>query len=236
MLEISFRIRHKNCPFSQISLRHPASRLWHWCNNEVAILEARGSDSDSILPELGAIARRTHSVIRNESFHGQKVGSMVTMASLHCSNSQVCRLFKCRSVSREIERHHCVEIGPIMYQAGWEHRHIIAFSGNESRDLFASLEELGQNEIVSKVRLDGGAAQQIFAFSLAGLFASLTEKQYEALTQALEMGYYGIPRKMTVKRLADMRGVPRSTLEEHLHKAESKVLRSIAPYLRLYSP
>jgi predicted DNA binding protein len=236
MLEISFRIRHRNCPFSQISAKHPASKLWHWCNDEVALLEARGPDSDSILDELGVIAKRTRSTISKESFRGRKTGSMVALASLHCSNGKVCMLFKCRSVNREVERNHCVEIGPVLYQQGWEHHRIIAFSGEESRALFASLEGLGQNEIVSKVKLQGGAAQQALSLSLGALFDQLTEKQYQALTGALEMGYYGVPRKMTVKKMAEMRGVPRSTLEEHLHKGESKVLRAIGPYLHLYSP
>jgi predicted DNA-binding protein (UPF0251 family) len=40
---------------------------------------------------------------------------------------------------------------------------------------------------------------------------------------------------MTAEEIATKNGVPRTTFEEHLRKAESKVLRAIAPYVRMYA-
>jgi hypothetical protein len=39
---------------------------------------------------------------------------------------------------------------------------------------------------------------------------------------------------MTAEQIAGKRKVPRTTYEEHLRKAESKILQAIAPYVRMF--
>jgi hypothetical protein len=56
-----------------------------------------------------------------------------------------------------------------------------------------------------------------------------------ALLTAVEHGYYEIPKRVTADELAKRQGQPRSTLEEHIRKAESKVLLAVAPYMMLYA-
>jgi hypothetical protein len=65
------------------------------------------------------------------------------------------------------------------------------------------------------------------------LFAGLTAKQAEALRVAFERGYYRVPKRISTEEIAQQVRVPRTTDEEHLRKAESKVLSAIAPYLPL---
>jgi DNA-binding NarL/FixJ family response regulator len=61
------------------------------------------------------------------------------------------------------------------------------------------------------------------------LFAELTERQQEILLTALEMGYYEQPRGATYQELADELDCTKTTVGEHLRKAEEKVLAGIAP-------
>jgi hypothetical protein len=42
-----------------------------------------------------------------------------------------------------------------------------------------------------------------------------------------------VPKRVTTDEIAERLGVPRTTYEEHLRKAEGKVLRAVAPYLEL---
>ncbi|MCL4347049.1 MAG: helix-turn-helix domain-containing protein [Candidatus Thermoplasmatota archaeon] len=42
-----------------------------------------------------------------------------------------------------------------------------------------------------------------------------------------------MPRRMTLKRMAELSGKPASTFEEHLRKAEIKIFRAIKPYARM---
>ena len=52
----------------------------------------------------------------------------------------------------------------------------------------------------------------------------LTKQQKRALEIAIENGYYTYPRKIKLEKLAKLIGVSLSTYQEHLRKAESKIL------------
>ncbi len=47
--------------------------------------------------------------------------------------------------------------------------------------------------------------------------------------------YYEIPKRITADDLARKQGQPRSTLEEHIRKAESKIVLAMAPYMMMYA-
>ena len=57
----------------------------------------------------------------------------------------------------------------------------------------------------------------------------------KAMLSAVESGYYEIPKRTTADELAAKLGQPRSTLEEHIRKAESKVVLAMAPYMMMYA-
>lgn len=65
------------------------------------------------------------------------------------------------------------------------------------------------------------------------LFEELTERQLAALRLALEHGYYEQPRQTSLRELAEQTSVARSTYEEHLRKAENKLLTNAGQFLRL---
>ena len=56
-----------------------------------------------------------------------------------------------------------------------------------------------------------------------------------ALVAAVENGYYEIPKRVTAEELAKKQGQPRTTFEEHVRKAESKVLLAMAPFMMMYA-
>jgi len=53
----------------------------------------------------------------------------------------------------------------------------------------------------------------------------LTEKQREVLELAVRRGYYEDGSEVTLKQLADQLGIARSTIGEHLKRAESEVVK-----------
>ena len=53
----------------------------------------------------------------------------------------------------------------------------------------------------------------------------LTDRQKEIISYAAYRGYYGTESKTTLKDLADELGMARSTLGEHIQRAESMILR-----------
>lgn len=52
----------------------------------------------------------------------------------------------------------------------------------------------------------------------------LTEKQSTALNLAKQNGYYDYPHKITIEELAKIMKISRTTFQEHLRKAERKVI------------
>ena len=57
--------------------------------------------------------------------------------------------------------------------------------------------------------------------------SALTDRQLEVFRTAVELGYYEIPRRATHKEIADSLECAPSTVDEHLRKAESRVLQSL---------
>jgi predicted DNA binding protein len=59
------------------------------------------------------------------------------------------------------------------------------------------------------------------------LLSPLTDRQLEVFETAVEEGYYDVPRRATHKDIADNLGCAPSTVDEHLRKAESRVVSGL---------
>ena len=67
--------------------------------------------------------------------------------------------------------------------------------------------------------------------ALDSALPDLSPRQREALLTAVETGYYRIPRDATTDDVAARLGVERRTAEEHLRRAENKLLSALAGVL-----
>jgi DNA-binding MarR family transcriptional regulator len=64
-------------------------------------------------------------------------------------------------------------------------------------------------------------------FTPDSLFMSLTPSQRKTMAEAYSSGYFDVPRKTNSKKLARSLGISKSTLSEHLRKAEKHLLAQI---------
>ena len=64
-------------------------------------------------------------------------------------------------------------------------------------------------------------------FTPDSLFMSLTVSQRKTMAEAYSSGYFDVPRRTDSKRLARSLGISKSTLSEHLRKAEKHLLAQI---------
>ena len=62
---------------------------------------------------------------------------------------------------------------------------------------------------------------------------SLTEKQRHILTAAYKIGYYDVPRRIDSDTVAKALGLDKSTVVEHLRKAEKRLLRLLKQVIGL---
>lgn len=59
------------------------------------------------------------------------------------------------------------------------------------------------------------------------ILSVLTDRQQEVFETAIEEGYYEIPRQTTHEDISNVLGCAPSTIDEHLRKAESRVLSAL---------
>jgi len=226
VFEIEFRLQH-DCPYNDLSRKYPELLFTDWCNYSKEVLEISFKDlsefqqvQDDIEQYLNKAGRK---VIR-KSFTGSN--SQLIVHDCLCSTVG-------RSVSSVLEKHNCLELQPTIYRDGWEWYRMIAFKQKDVKAVFDELGEFSKFEIISRTNRPDYSLRETFAISTNKLFGELTGKQRNALLAALDNGYYRVPKKVTTDEIAQHLGLPRTTYEEHLRKAESKVLRSVAPYLEL---
>jgi hypothetical protein len=235
LYEVSFRILHEGCPFADISKKYNAT-IVEWCNETTDAFEIRSKDPEilqRIVNEFKELARGVGRVkVKVTNLDEERSGLVVRTIS-GCMCSRVMKSRGVKSVCRTIRSNKCVEVPPTIYKAGWEHYTVLSFDPSDFKELFAGLGKLGSIEVTSK-KTYRGAAQESFTVSLRTLFSELTSKQLDAYISALDDGYYAVPRMTTIGKIAQARRVARTTYDEHLRKAESKVALAIAPYLRIY--
>jgi predicted DNA binding protein len=228
MFEVTFKARHE-CPYVDFSLKHPDVRVVEWCNRRTDVLEVECGDIETfnrIEQDLQRLLLWKGGRVLRKTF-GEKNIQVITKT---CRDSHISP-----SISGTIEKNSCLEIPPVIYYGGWETHKVMGFRESDFRKLFKDLAKLGPAEVVSKRVYGEKSMIDTFAVSLSAAFSDLTAKQADAIATALEFGYYQVPKKTTTGELALKQKVPRTTYEEHLRKAESKILHALSPYVILYA-
>ena len=78
-----------------------------------------------------------------------------------------------------------------------------------------------------------GLDRRVQFVPLAAMFNRTTVRQRGALLRAIESGCYSTPRRTTLRATPRYLSVPRTTFEDHVHKAEVKMISTLGPYLSL---
>jgi hypothetical protein len=94
----------------------------------------------------------------------------------------------------------------------------ISFLGTK-KGIASFVAQLDRTKVHYKI-LSGGNAK----FTRENVLSGLTAIQRNVLIAAHSTGYFEVPRKITTESLADRLGIDKSTLSEHLRKAEKKVV------------
>ena len=221
LFEVVFKVTH-DCPFGNISRRFPSLKMFVWCNREHEVVEV-------IVEKL-----EEYSVVMEEI---SKIGGIIEEASDRHKVHLITKRCFCtmeNSVGKNIDAFNLLHVSPVIYKQGWEYYRAIAFRHEDLKRLLQRLEEKGfVFEILRKVPFDGFIASSL-TLTADALFSDLTEKQMDALLTAYMLGYYKLPRKADVKTIARKKRVPRTTFQEHLKKAENKLVASLVPYIQLF--
>lgn len=230
--EIAFKIQRPSHPIFMASLELPELTLTIWCNRERDVLEF-ATDSDE--PEAQQELRDSVSVLQ-EKFSQREVPLKILRKTSSARSVQI--VTRCQCSARPtatpiiVERHNLVLMQPYFYKRGWGWYRLLAFRQSDVRSLFTELEKFGAVHVMYREEVGESPLRDTFVISAKSLLGGLTKKQAVALLTALSGGYYDIPKGASTDEIAGSLGLPRTTYEEHLRKAESKALKAMMPLLR----
>ncbi|MFC7021264.1 MULTISPECIES: helix-turn-helix domain-containing protein [Haloarcula] len=219
LYEASFRVKHE-CPYRELSEHYPDLTIREWYLSDCQVLELTSPESptDELLEEIDRLGTVLHESVDGSGLH------VVTQSCL-CSLED--------SIIERFEEFNALYQPPTIHRQGWEHYTVIAFDESDVRALLQDLEDDRDIEVLSKTAITEQQIPHSMLAPVDQLFEDVTERQMAALRLALESGYYEQPRKTSLRDLADQTVVARSTYEEHLRKAENKLLTNAGQFLRL---
>ncbi|MFB6295822.1 MAG: helix-turn-helix domain-containing protein [Halobacteriales archaeon] len=219
LYQASLRLRHE-CPYRDLSGAFPDLTIREWYLSDCQVLEisSESAPSDELLAEIDDLGTILHQSEDESGLH------VVTKACL-CSVEN--------SIVERFEEYNCLYQPPTVHRDGWEQYSLIAFDEDDIRELHADLEADREIDVVSKTGLEETEIPHSLLTPIDQLFGALTDRQLAALQLALEAGYYEQPRACSISELAEQTTVARATFEEHLRKAENKLLRNAGQFIRL---
>lgn len=219
------RLDH-SLPFCSLSKLFPAVSIQRWCNLQVDILEFQAQkeeDAEKLEPALRKMIKGLGArLIRFNRYSSKNLEAVVG-----------CKCATDNSTVALIEWAGCIPVMPVNYRGGLEFCRVLAFTKDTLDDAMTNLSKVSKLEVVSRSVIPRESARGAITVPVDEFLGTLTKKQLAAFMAAMQKGYYGMPKGATIDEIAHGLGMKRSTYEEHLRKAELKILQAVRPYARL---
>ncbi len=129
-----------------------------------------------------------------------------------------------------LSRHDCMLLPPLRYARGEKFCRVLSLDGNQLTDFYRDLVGDFAVDVESK-REVVVPSRQAPMVSVGQLLPTLSDRQASVLHAAHRMGYYEIPRRITTAEIADEFDIDRRTAEEHLRRAENKLVNALVQHI-----
>ncbi len=225
LFEVALKVVWPKSFWIDLTRRFPSASVFIWCNRENDVIEVivrNPEDYPLVVKEI-----RAHPImdVIEEISDDQRL----------YLNVHECDCMKQNTIVRHIGELDILNIFPNMIENGWAYHRLIVFRHKDLEELLTRFENWGWfYRILRKASFDGFVASSI-TLSADALLSGLTEKQTEAILTAYRYGYYNLPRDADVKAIAAKKKVPRTTFQEHLQKAENKIITALVPHIQLFN-
>lgn len=187
-----------------------------WCSDHCDLLDIRNDPADRVVSTL------EEQVGIRDQLHDDGRTMVVT---------EQCLKVERRTVERHLERHSCLLVPPIRYAEGAKFCVILGLNVADLASVYHDLREEASVDVITKRRIEKTSVGP-HPLAFARRVPSFSERQRETLALAYDRGYYEIPRGTTTAELAAELGVSRRTAEDHLRRAENKLVDALAEYVR----
>lgn len=207
--------------------RYPSLSIYDWCNFKTDFYQVRAANGS----DLRTASRAFLDLRKKLGFALQKRVEAGPNSNIFVMS---CKHTRRGSVEQIMQDHSCLPILPLTYHRGWLEMRGVCLDEEKLPAMFASLEKVGRLKVERKSRADPGLLRESLVLPTSALASALTDRQAESLLSAVDFGYYNVPRRVRFEDISGALAVPRTTYEEHVRKAEGKVMRAVAPYLAIF--
>lgn len=210
-----------DCPYCKITARHPGLHITSW---------------DTATMHVAVVTSETEDELR--AFQEELATSLAYDLVSHQANRLEVvirdRDVDPRAVTALVSKCNCWAAQPSVAENGWEKYRVFSWDKANLSQLVGEIKAAGGTVRVESVRQLGlPSFAQDMMLPVANVVNGLTLRQIDALVTALERGYYDSPARISADDLAKALGLSRSTLSEHLRKAEGRLLLNLLPILRM---
>ena len=222
MREVKFKIYHQGCFASELTEKFTNSLELSLIGTEFTqrltykkvSLQAffkLSSDSKKVNDEFIKLWRQRKDTVELSVFNSSPTGDPI----LYCH-----QLEKNYLPSHDVVlRNKGIVLNNVLARNGYEHYHVLLPDPKSSIKMLNELESIGEVKILK-------IGEQKEDKNLP-----LTKKQQDSIEKAILYGYYSWPKNVTLDELAKKEGIARSVFQEHLRKAESKIMSQYVPDL-----
>ncbi|MFB0501986.1 MAG: helix-turn-helix domain-containing protein [Candidatus Bathyarchaeia archaeon] len=224
LFEVVLKVSY-NAFFTDLTRRFPSASIYIWCNRENDIIEVIVRNPEEFPLVMEEIRKFPFMGVLEEISDDRRL--YLNVHECHCMRQD--------TIVRHIGELDILNIFPNMIENGWAYHRLIVFRHKDLEELLRRIEKWGWvYKILRKTPFDGFIASSL-TLTADALFSDLTEKQIDAMLTAYRHGYYNLPRDNDVQAIAAKKKVPRTTFQEHLKKAENKVVTALVPYIHLFN-
>ena len=211
-------VKH-DCPYCNITERHPGIHITAWDNTVMHIAVVTCDSDEGLMDfqrELSAEleydvvsrqANRLEVVIRDRNVDPDSVTSLISRCDCWCP--------------------------AIGGEKGWSATGVLLGQGKPIQAGGSDLGERGHGPRRLGEAPRSSVLHEDMMVPVSNVLNGLTQRQADALINALERGYYDSPARVSADELAKALGLSRSTLSEHLRKAEARLLLNVLPMVRM---
>jgi len=223
LFEVALKVAVPNSFFADITRRFPSMSIFIWCNRENDVFEVVVRNPEDYPLVRDEICARPWMGIIEEISDNRRL--YLNVSECHCMKQD--------TIVRHIGELDILNIFPNTVENGWVYHRLIVFKHEDLEELLRRFDNWGWiYKILRKVPFDGFIASSL-TLTADALFSGLTERQMDAILTAHRHGYYNLPRDADVQTIAAKNKVPRTTFQEHLKKAENKLVAALVPHMKL---
>ncbi|WP_435079530.1 helix-turn-helix domain-containing protein [Halococcus sp. AFM35] len=214
MYEATLRINHES-PYATITESRD-TYLEVWCNQYCDLIHMSGSDLETPTEIVN------QKVGISEITYNDDEALMIT---------DDCLLeFHDNLLEKYLKQNDCLSLPPLTYTDKTLLTRVISLTEEHLTAVYHDLSNDYQVEVEAKREIES-VVPDVPLLMLDSMFPELSDRQQQSLKTAIEAGYYDIPRGTTTEEMATKLGITRRTFEEHLRRAENKIIKDVVNHL-----